>query len=100
MQSAGKLFSRTMLWIETPNVKAIPAQVSPAATVYVAGVGVGRGVPVGTGVSVGASVGVSVGSGVFVAVLVAVDVGAGTATKEGAARLVSPSTLWPRALKA
>ena len=50
-----------MLCMDTPNVKAIPAQVSPAWTVYDIGVGVGSGVSVGTGVSgVGVTVGVTV----------------------------------------
>ena len=68
-QAAGNSFSKTMLWIETPNLKAIDEQVSPSATLYENGVGDGSGVLVVVGVT---GVGVFVGVGVIVTVGVSV----------------------------
>ena len=65
-QAAGKLFSRTILWIETPKANAIEEQVSPEDTLYANGVDVGMGMSVGVG-----------GTGVDVIVTVAVTVWVG-----------------------
>jgi hypothetical protein len=68
-QSAGRLFSKTMLCKETPKLAAMPIQVSPALILYVNGVGEGIGVSVGVGVwGVGVRVGVEVWVGVTVGV--------------------------------
>jgi hypothetical protein len=65
-QAAGILFSRTILWIETPKANAIEEHVSPDATLYASGVEVGMGMSVGVG-----------GTGVVVIVTVAVTVWVG-----------------------
>lgn len=64
-QLEDRLFSVTMVWMETLKSAAIPEQTSPARTVYSNG---GRGVQVEAGVGVVVSVGVNVMVGVSVIV--------------------------------
>ncbi len=70
-----------ILWTETPNVTAIPPQVSPVETVYSKG---GCGVIVG--MAVGTSVDVEVG--VMVTVTVAVGISVGGTTRSVALKVI------------
>lgn len=65
--AAGNSLRRTILWMDTPKLKAIVEQVSPNFTTYENGVGDGTGVLVTVGVT-------GVGEAVLVAVIVTVAV--------------------------